>query len=212
MTINYNDPDYFNINKTSIAPVYTQQLCFDLYKQVNLVLSKCKCYDPLLPIPNNYPICDTQNKLLCSQNVITRGNMREYDILKKCPAECYRANFNLNTYSAVYPTRYYASILAQRTHVKEKFGIKYPLISNSKANNSNRTISLEDFRESCLKVSIYLADLTYTLIDEEPELTWSTLIANVGGLFGVFLGASLLTLLEFLEYIYSVLWIFTKHI
>ncbi|ROT70948.1 hypothetical protein C7M84_010752 [Penaeus vannamei] len=46
---------------------------------------------------------------------------------------------------------------------------------------------------------VYLDSISYELIDESPTYTWDTLLCNLGGSLGLFVGVSMLSILEVLE-------------
>lgn len=55
-----------------------------------------------------------------------------------------------------------------------------------------------------LLINIYFGEMFYSLVEETPAMTVDQLLALVGGSLGLFLGASLLTLLEVVEFAYYV--------
>ncbi|XP_037083117.1 degenerin unc-8-like [Pollicipes pollicipes] len=52
-----------------------------------------------------------------------------------------------------------------------------------------------------VKVHVYMESLSANVIKEAPAFTEVTLIANVGGSFGLFIGLSLVTIVELLEFL-----------
>ena len=60
-------------------------------------------------------------------------------------------------------------------------------------------------------VSVYFTDTTLTEMKEKPLLEPFDLVSNVGGLMGIFLGMSLLSMCEVLQFIFSVLNAFLRH-
>ena len=57
-------------------------------------------------------------------------------------------------------------------------------------------------------IEIYYNDFGYTSINEIPKTTFESLIGNVGGILGVFLGTSLISFVEIPELIYSIFYVF----
>ena len=55
----------------------------------------------------------------------------------------------------------------------------------------------------CAIVNIYYEELSYTSIREYPKITAYKLLGNIGGLLSLFLGISLITFGEFLEFLYK---------
>ena len=57
----------------------------------------------------------------------------------------------------------------------------------------------EDITENIVHLQIYFDSMEYTVVRETPAFGLYDLIANIGGLLGLFLGASLITIMELLE-------------
>ncbi|KAL9982332.1 hypothetical protein ACROYT_G004361 [Oculina patagonica] len=55
--------------------------------------------------------------------------------------------------------------------------------------------------DNIVSLDIYFEDLSYDIIEQTPLYEIWALIGNLGGTFGLFLGISLLTVLEFLDFI-----------
>ncbi|CAB4004599.1 acid-sensing ion channel 1 isoform X2, partial [Paramuricea clavata] len=50
-----------------------------------------------------------------------------------------------------------------------------------------------------LAIDIFYEDLNYNIIKQVPAYSLPNLLGEIGGLMGLFLGASILTLLEFFD-------------
>jgi len=61
------------------------------------------------------------------------------------------------------------------------------------------------------RINIFFQEFYFTSITEEPKTTSSSLIGNIGGLFGFFLGGSLMSLFEIFQMPFSLLSIIFKH-
>jgi hypothetical protein len=72
----------------------------------------------------------------------------------------------------------------------------------------NSTISLTDYPENLeqnvLKVNIYFESLSYTSIQESASISLITMFSNVGGIAGLCLGCSILSLMESFEVIIKI--------
>ena len=55
------------------------------------------------------------------------------------------------------------------------------------------------------RFSVYFSDLSMTVIDERPVYNLVIVLSNFGGLLGLYLGISVLTLLEVIEFGFDVL-------
>ncbi|KAK8376859.1 hypothetical protein O3P69_010060 [Scylla paramamosain] len=56
-----------------------------------------------------------------------------------------------------------------------------------------------------VRLHFYMDSLSYEKIEESPAFTWNTLVCNVGGNLGLFLGMSIVTLVELLEFLIDLL-------
>ncbi|XP_043244819.1 degenerin del-1-like [Amphibalanus amphitrite] len=54
-----------------------------------------------------------------------------------------------------------------------------------------------------VKIHVYMESLSASLIKEAPAFTPFTLISNIGGSFGLFVGLSLVTVVEILEFLFD---------
>lgn len=72
----------------------------------------------------------------------------------------------------------------------------------------NKIDSLNIDASELVLVNIYYDEMFYTSIGEDPALTLEFLLSAVGGNLGLFLGASLLTLMEFIEFFYYTIYYF----
>ncbi|XP_052090167.1 acid-sensing ion channel 4-like [Mytilus californianus] len=78
--------------------------------------------------------------------------------------------------------------------------IKFDQVLSSVANKN-------DYQSHYLKIRIYLKDLSTTVTEQIPKYDGVTLLlANLGGQMGLFLGASILTITELLEFIIFIVW------
>ena len=47
---------------------------------------------------------------------------------------------------------------------------------------------------------IYYDSLDYTITEQKPKLSYQSVLSDIGGLLGIFLGASFMTMIEIIEY------------
>jgi len=66
--------------------------------------------------------------------------------------------------------------------------------------------SADHYESGYTEVNIYYESFYYTVIKQLPKTTVNTLYGVIGGLFGLFCGASFLTLVEILEVIYELIY------
>lgn len=185
---------YIEIMSNLSNSKYNQKYCLKLCLQ-QYVISKCNCYDLSLPFSNhlNSSIngCYESHDTDCSHiKEIEFFNSNEIgDCYKKCPIECETMSFSTKITTADYPSLWYYNILRRN----DKFFINntnYPTLAR---------LPYEQLKLSILMINVYYEDGLYTRISEAPELTIELLISFVGGNLGLFLGISLLSLIEIVE-------------
>ena len=103
----------------------------------------------------------------------------------KGPLECKATHFNafitLNSFSK--------DVYVDYVQKKSNFLSKY----------DNKTLDTSTVLNRLLRVNIFYDSLSYTHITESVSMTGVSLLATIGGFMGMFLGMSLMTLVEILE-------------
>ena len=176
---------------------YTQSYCYLLCFQQEAI-DKCGCYF------YGYPKLD--GRIPCinlTQNYCVLQNYKEYinNISAicgpSCPLECNSGEYQIATSSSQYPTRQYA----------ENFLINNPIIASKFPNG---TLNYEIIKQSVLSLNVYYDTLSYTEYIESPKLEIVDLVSNIGGIIGVFVGASLLSIFEIVEVAIEILAVLFK--
>ena len=101
--------------------------------------------------------------------------------MSKCPLEC-------NSTQITYTTSFYDLIGTYVDYIRNNV--------NLSSNFGNKSINAETAKQSVVRVFVYYDSLSYTQIDEAPQIDLVSLIANIGGNLGLFLGVSLFSLCE----------------
>lgn len=79
------------------------------------------------------------------------------------------------------------------------------------SNKYNMTNSTE-VAQRTLELYVYFENMKYMEISEKPSMTLNGLISNIGGTIGLFLGMSVMSLIEVLELIFSMGCILAKRL
>jgi hypothetical protein len=85
-----------------------------------------------------------------------------------------------------YPSQYYVEALEKKNYLKN-------------FDTTNKRDLLNDVKNNIVRVTINYNQLGYTLIQEQASLDLFSLIGNVGGQCGLFLGLSALSFIEIIE-------------
>ena len=79
-----------------------------------------------------------------------------------------------------------------------------------KKNLGSSSINFDEITKNSLALNIYFNDLEYTQIEETEKNDIVDLVANVGGTVGVFIGISILSFAELLEFFIEICFIMFK--
>lgn len=107
---------------------------------------------------------------------------------EECPIECNSVDYTLISNQAYYPSDWYAAKLVNSPSIRKLLG-----------GNSTDLDYVSLVKSSMLMVNVYYDDMFYIMVSEAPDVTLDQLIALVGGNLGLFLGISLMTLVETIE-------------
>lgn len=169
---------------------YRHSNCLNLCYQ-NIVVERCKCVDyqvhftDLLNLDSSEP-CMSKH-LMCMAEIHENETHGFYATCKKmCPKECNEVNYSYMASFGKYPS-------VSRAHIFKK---------NSKALANYK---VEEIGHNVLKLNIYFDKMSYHVISESPEVNFGTLLADYGGIIGLFLGLSLLSVFEIFNIIHTVI-------
>ena len=126
----------------------------------------------------------------------TVANSTDSDYIKNCdcPLKCETKTYTYVTTSIDWPLRSY-----------------YELLSSSEPEYNQTFPTFSEQKEKGMYVSLFFDEMTETIIKEEPKYQLSELIANLGGLVGLFTGFSFLTFVELAEITAKVSFIFYEY-
>lgn len=129
-------------------------------------------------------MCEDPIRIKCARNSIILSTENAMDCNEPCPLECNSLHFYYEQSSLSFPTTYHAKHLQQ--------------------NILQATKSLQEVKESMASVRIHYETLDYKLITEERAISFTSLLASVGGVLGLFLGMSWLSFIEIFEIVYEI--------
>jgi hypothetical protein len=174
-----NSSIYNHITKV-IKNTYKKHLCLKYLKNEE-ALNMLNCYLAWFPKLNNeIDICTSEQCSFCDAHF---ANYARSDI---CPLECTSSSYEVSYILKKYPSIARLNELRTKQEITSKF-----------INPSN--VSDEDIASSVVKLQIYYDKMSYRLLKEVPKVSELSLISNIGGTMGLFLGISLLTFIEILE-------------
>lgn len=164
---------------------YDQEICRQLFYQ-RLLVAQCNCYDSRFVF-----MFDTSAKLYsctqlllpnaCYKQMRSRFLANTLNSSNECPSGCESINYKPLLHYSEYPSDFYKQILVKNDEVVDK-------LAATRDKKELKKVSELDFRSSLLMVDVYFESDSYTKITEVPETSFSQLLANLGGQFGLFLG------------------------
>lgn len=137
-------------------------------------------------------LCQPENTS-CQDQVWTNFLSRNLSCLtKECPLECNHTHFQLFTSLLRLSGEYlYSDYINENKILRHDFDDKF--IDASKAS------------VSIAKVYVYYKTLTYELSNETPAMDWISLVATMGGTLSLFMGVSVFSLFEIVEFLMEVI-------
>ncbi|XP_044525376.1 acid-sensing ion channel 4 [Gracilinanus agilis] len=144
------------------------------------VLARCHCR--MVHMPGNETICSPNIYIECADHTLDSLGGGSGGRCA-CPMPCNLTRYGKEISMVRIPNRSSARYLAR----------KY---------NRNETY----IRENFLVLDVFFEALTSESVEQRAAYGLSALLGDIGGQMGLFIGASVLTLLEILDYIYEVSW------
>jgi hypothetical protein len=173
---------------------YSYDFCLEICFQIH-VLNACKCYE----LYNNFYLknttvgmCSAKNETDCVSKFYNQIFFKN-DFLSEncqfCSFECEKVIYDLVVFNSVYPTKFYVNSVGNDPSFIKLFG--------------NQTDFTHDLKNNLLKLNIFFESISVTRITESSSVNFISLVSNVGGTLGLFLGVSVLSFAEFFDIILS---------
>ncbi len=170
---------------------YRQVNCFDICacKEISAI---CNCTCP--------GIFETSSQTNCYDNNCFRTKLNYYDhennCFDSCPKECDSVFYSRTSSSYLY--------LQSITDDDKKKFAEYAKKNGIATNILNRV------EVKGVAINIYLNDMRYTEISEVAKTTVTNLISDIGGFLGLFIGMSLLSLVEILDFFVEIIYLINE--
>jgi hypothetical protein len=140
---------------------------------------KCGCiFVALITQGKGERYCNVAESRECFDNFINRSEKNQF--LAQCPSEC-----DIIDYDTSISTLSATSLDYLKEYVEYNYEGQFSRILN--------------LSSSAYLINIYFNELGYTQIVEVPNYTPISLISNIGGTLGLFLGMSLLSFIEIVD-------------
>jgi hypothetical protein len=167
---------------------YEQYNCYyRAFREV--VVEKCKCAIKDGDVKEKVKICLSKEELDCRRNLdSTYFQTRRFDgrFDADCPLECDTEELEMRASLENFPTNYYGQYLLQNNL---NFNRSY-------VNLKNVTFDLNYIKRSVTRIHFYYSKIGHELLVEVESMSVISLLANTGGMMGLFVGMSLLSMIE----------------
>jgi hypothetical protein len=104
-----------------------------------------------------------------------------------CPLECDSMTFRISNYIEQFPVSGRISNESKNAYELEKY------------------TTYEQVNKHLIQLHVYYNDLRYIQISQEPKTETFTFISNIGGILGLFIGISFLSLIEIFELFFQII-------
>jgi len=183
-TNNFNSNLFDLISQSKYT--YTQTFCIQQCFQ-ELLYKECKCKDSDFASLENASYCSNTLQLQCAWKAWTdtylKNNYVQDICIPQCPLECNLTQISFVSSSNELIPSLYIDLLKKNPNLLSDF--------------INRSIDDESvILQSIVKLNIFYNSLSYTVSTESPQMDIISLIANIGGNLGLFMGVCLFSLAE----------------
>lgn len=138
------------------------------------------------PVDEN-PVCDITNKttISCLNKLQKQYRDNKLNCSSSCPPPCSQEEFKISTSLAVWPSENYEAFY------------QYELIKRGKFD----WLDFGSLRRNVLKIQIFFEELNVEMIKEQKSYGIADFASDIGGQLGLWIGFSVLTIAEFIEFI-----------
>ncbi|XP_068692090.1 acid-sensing ion channel 1C-like [Montipora foliosa] len=144
----------------------------------------CNCSEPKFPI--NSSACFSLEQHSCITDVYVKFKARRLDCISKCPQPCFENVFSFTVSSARW-----SKAFSRRIQKKYRLGKSF----------GNAAIISENF----VRLQIFYEDLSLAKTINEEAYKVENLLADIGGQLGLWIGVSVITVVEVVEFLTSFL-------
>ncbi|XP_068711951.1 acid-sensing ion channel 1C-like [Montipora foliosa] len=190
---------------TNTSYTYSKPVC--LMECINkYVTEKCGCRPIEYKVPDNQSIllCSPRDVVLCIEPKYAEFLASEEKVQceESCTQPCEHIEYETSLSYSDLQRGVFIKWLNSFQNTTENFALYENFLNMTYAEQKDY------IDENIVSLDIYYQDLNYDEIEQIPKFEPWSLIANLGGNFGLFLGISLLSFLELLDFIFRTIWYF----
>ncbi|XP_065684563.1 acid-sensing ion channel 2 isoform X1 [Hydra vulgaris] len=182
--------------KLKYYAIYSQRLCL-LETLTDFTGDLCGCRDVFMP-ENGLPFCSLQELYSCMYPA--KESFSEFTMRKECPSDCEERTFSYELSEARYLHNPPIGLSLSRL---DKLQLDKSLPSEAHLSKLAKSLTpkeLDAYIESnIISVILFFGDTRIDYHEQEATNDFFQFLGNMGGEFGLMLGASLLTFVEFID-------------
>ncbi|XP_060066397.1 degenerin-like protein unc-105 [Ylistrum balloti] len=203
--------DYHNGYDDKYGIKYSKMACEQLC-QVNLTKDICDCVPTMVSIDQS-SVTDSSSycgllDIPCA--ILVRQAQVKGDLHCPCTNPCLENKYSKTISSHSWPRQEYLTreiipLICENTERAKKLENITGYSCLDITLNIAPAESVEPFRDNFVKLDIYFEDLNYEHIEEVPSYDEYQFLSDIGGATGLFIGASVLSLVEVIQILVEVL-------
>ncbi|XP_071965540.1 epithelial sodium channel subunit beta-like, partial [Antedon mediterranea] len=167
---------------------YSTAACIKSCVQQELY-GKCGCVTDILIEADQCSVLD-QKQQICRQLV---EQLYEEDELEcNCPLSCTDTTYAISTSTSLWPSERYEEHL-------------YSRLLTTNLNAARMLTNIETSRKNLVRLRLYFEELNLEKLDQIPLYTIENLLGGVGGLLGLYIGVSAMTITEFIIFFWNLI-------
>uniref|UniRef100_A0ACB8FRF5 Uncharacterized protein n=1 Tax=Sphaerodactylus townsendi TaxID=933632 RepID=A0ACB8FRF5_9SAUR len=209
MVHDQNEPAFMEEGGFDVRPgiqtsITVKKACVNSCFQ-SIMVQRCGCAYFFYPLPSGAEYCDYAKHVAwghCYYRLQAEFKSNKLDCFNKCPRACRCCIEAGRDTNALLPFQEWIShVLAQKTEYKTTQRSSAFRSSSSYALKLAFALLLFLIRNSISKVHIFFDEWRYKSTQETPAFTVNMLVSQLGALWGLWFGSSVLSLMEVLELI-----------
>ena len=181
------------------------QLVLKVHFLVRYKASTCGCVDDLAY--KQAPLCSI-NQSAARQCVDEINSWFNPNKLCNCPGECTDTRYDVTITHLEWPTnrsvpRFIANVYNELSNTSELSFMLQVTDRYMNDKKSNTRHALNYLSSTFGSFTVYFRDLSEIVIEERPVYNFVTILSNFGGLLGLYLGISVLTVCELIDFLFD---------
>ncbi|KAL8164748.1 UNVERIFIED_CONTAM: Acid-sensing ion channel 1C [Gekko kuhli] len=191
--------------ESDFFPNYSMAAC-RIDCETRYLAENCNCR--MVHMPGNANVCTPEQYKECADPALDFLVEKDSEYCR-CQTPCEAVRFSKELSVVKIPSKASAKYLAKKYNRSEQYirALLCPPPRSTPPQSSRERLFLSAplRRENLLVLDVFFEALSYETIEQKKAYEVAGLLGDIGGQMGLFIGASLLTVLEIFDYLYEVL-------